>query len=242
MLFQKLVQQHRIDRVIADTVDLAFIVACDEVWIHLGYFFCDKAELWCRGFVALVIESNRSECQDRLTGLVHRLNCFLKAPRGTSCTELPVGIYHHWYGVIVRRCHATNTSDKRFRMFRTVADADRPRLTGYACVTNIDIVVAYREIYASAIAQCGVAATRRVVAERIHTVRRIVRSRGILEQCSITGGHVAGARSVVKERSSPKSRIPNAAGEALKRLITRSRAIARIDPRRGSSLRCHRKC
>ena len=42
MLFEKLVKQHGVHRVVADCVDLAALVAYHEVRIHLFNFFCHK--------------------------------------------------------------------------------------------------------------------------------------------------------------------------------------------------------
>ena len=41
MLFQKLIEQHRVDRVVAHSVDLAILVAHHEIGVHLCHFLSD---------------------------------------------------------------------------------------------------------------------------------------------------------------------------------------------------------
>ena len=49
--------------------------------------------------VALVVERDGLERQDRIAGLVHRLDFLLKTPRGRARGELAVGIDQDWYAV-----------------------------------------------------------------------------------------------------------------------------------------------
>jgi hypothetical protein len=43
VLFKKLVEQHRTDRVVTDGVDFAVHIMHDEIVIHLGYFLSNQA-------------------------------------------------------------------------------------------------------------------------------------------------------------------------------------------------------
>ena len=45
VLFEELVEQHRVHRVVAHGVDLAVVIAHHQIGIHLGYFLGDQAEL-----------------------------------------------------------------------------------------------------------------------------------------------------------------------------------------------------
>ena len=41
VLFEKLVEQHRVDLVVAHAQDFAVLVAHNQVWVYLGYFLGD---------------------------------------------------------------------------------------------------------------------------------------------------------------------------------------------------------
>jgi hypothetical protein len=60
VLFEKLVQQHRVYLVVADAVRFSFFVSDHQIGIYLFYFLCNQAELR-RAFgieVFLVVEGN----------------------------------------------------------------------------------------------------------------------------------------------------------------------------------------
>ena len=103
MLFKKLVEQHRVHRVVANGVDLAVLVTLDKVWVHGGYFLGDQSKLWRVCFVALVVKRHRLQRQDRFAGGVHWLNLLFEPTRRTDRGELTGGgdkdlhhITRHW--------------------------------------------------------------------------------------------------------------------------------------------------
>ena len=61
VLFQELVEQHRIHCFIANGERLALVVPCHQVGIYLFHIFSNKAELWdaLRVKLVLVTESYR---------------------------------------------------------------------------------------------------------------------------------------------------------------------------------------
>ena len=96
MLFEKLVEQHRVHLVVAHGVNLAVLVAHDEVGIYLSYFLGNQAKLRCVFLAVLVVECHGSERQDRFAGIVHRLDVTLESARGRDRPELTVCVHQHW--------------------------------------------------------------------------------------------------------------------------------------------------
>ena len=90
MLFQELVEQHRVHCFVANSHYLPVLIANDQVRIHLLYFFRYQAELrdtfWIKLF--LVAEGDRLQRQDSFARFVHRLDRFLEPGRGGSNTKL----------------------------------------------------------------------------------------------------------------------------------------------------------
>ena len=56
MRFQKPVEQHRIHCIVTHRVNVAVLVAHDEIGIHLGYFICNQTKLWRVRLIALVVK------------------------------------------------------------------------------------------------------------------------------------------------------------------------------------------
>ena len=56
VLFEKLVEKHRVHCVLANAVDLAILVANYEVWIDCSDLFGQQPKLRCFGLVALVLK------------------------------------------------------------------------------------------------------------------------------------------------------------------------------------------
>src|SRR5262249_8502494 len=94
MLFEKLVEQHRIHLVVAHTVRFSFLVAHDEVRIDLFDILGDESELRCacRIKLLLVAEANWFKCKERFAEFVHWLDVFLITIGGSQGTELIVSI------------------------------------------------------------------------------------------------------------------------------------------------------
>src|SRR5205814_3337788 len=72
LLFEKLIEQHGVDRVVRHGVDLAILIPQDQVWIRLSYFLGDQTK-WRSGLIIiLVAKPHRVELQQRFTRLTHR--------------------------------------------------------------------------------------------------------------------------------------------------------------------------
>src|SRR5262249_16250689 len=79
MLFEELVEQHRVDLLVADASGFSFFVQYYQVRIHLCYFFSNQTPFGRVGHVALVMECHWSKRKDHFTGLVHGLNVLLSS-------------------------------------------------------------------------------------------------------------------------------------------------------------------
>jgi hypothetical protein len=64
VLFEKLIEQHRIHRFIAHCLGLAVGIVDHKVRIYFGNFFRDQAILRCASLIALVVEGYRLKRQD----------------------------------------------------------------------------------------------------------------------------------------------------------------------------------
>src|ERR1700730_5057300 len=82
--FEELVEQHRVDRLIANGNDFALLVARHQIRIYGGHVLGDKAKIRrARGInLLLVAEADRFKREKRFAGLTHRFDVVLVAPRG----------------------------------------------------------------------------------------------------------------------------------------------------------------
>src|SRR2546423_3689855 len=117
----------------------------------------------------LVTEANWFQREQRFAGFVHRLDLVLKTRRGRRHAKLTASAYHY-----SRACHcgSIDSSDKCTCLIPT-ADADRSRLASDPGVGNIDVAIAYGEIFAGP-----------------GSDSRIVRPSGIIEECAVAHGDV----------------------------------------------------
>src|ERR1700719_3279290 len=94
VLFEKLVEQHRIHRFVTHSVNLPLGVAHHQVGIYLFHFLGHQPKLWNAFGVnlLLVTEGHWSQRQDCFTCFVHGLDLLLEAPRRGSGAELAVCI------------------------------------------------------------------------------------------------------------------------------------------------------
>src|SRR5260370_22429507 len=95
MLFEKLVEQHRVHRFVANRVNLPGGIENYQVRIHLFYLLSYQAELRDALGVKLVLvaEGHRFERENRFARLVHRLDRFLEPGRGWCRAKLAAAIY-----------------------------------------------------------------------------------------------------------------------------------------------------
>jgi hypothetical protein len=91
MLFEELIQQHRVDRVVANAVRLVISTASDQVGVYLFYFLCDESKAdWTRRFnLQLLAKAHRFESKDHFTRLLRRLDLILETQRRDLGPSLP---------------------------------------------------------------------------------------------------------------------------------------------------------
>ena len=80
MLFQELIEQHRVDRLVADGLEFAVVVAFHQVGIHFFYLLSHQPELGMRlgSNSSFVAKGNRFQGEDYFARLVHRLDLLLE--------------------------------------------------------------------------------------------------------------------------------------------------------------------
>ena len=83
VLFEELVEQHRVYRLVSDRVNLSAFIADHQVRINLGDFLSDQTELGPVRFVSFVVEGNGLKREEGFAGLVHRFNILFESARGT---------------------------------------------------------------------------------------------------------------------------------------------------------------
>ncbi len=213
VLFQKLIQQHRVHCVVPHGIDFAVLIAHHQVGVHLGYFLGNQTELRRAFAVALVVKAHRLKRQDRFAGLVHRFNLMLEPPRGTLCAQLPCGIYNDWYGR-VHCLNPANVADKT-----TVVHVRTCKIP-----TDTDNVIGVSDAGAGIYAQADVEVAARYVAERSSTDRRVVVAARIAERLRTNGG-VFAAGDVVLERSRTDGGVFAAGSITSKRQKTSGRVV-----------------
>src|ERR1051325_10920679 len=111
VLFQEFIQQHHIHGIVADSIDLALIIAHHQIRIDLGHVLGDQAKLRCARVVLLVVESHRLKGQDRVARLLHRFNVLFEPRRGSGRAELPGIGDDHWQGRGALRRYAVDVAD-----------------------------------------------------------------------------------------------------------------------------------
>ncbi len=144
MLFQELVEQHRVHRFVADGVGFSLLVTSHKIGIHLFHLLSHKAELRdaFRIHVRFVLEGHRAECQQYVACVAHRLNVLLETLRGRCHAKLTAAIYNN--GRARNGC-PTDAGDQCGRLRSLLADANCIGLSRNTFVANIDIVTACGE-------------------------------------------------------------------------------------------------
>ena len=83
VLFEELVEQHRVHRFVADSVDLAAFIADHQVRINLGDFLGDQTKFRPVRLISFVVEGHGLKREEGFAGLVHRFNVLFESARGT---------------------------------------------------------------------------------------------------------------------------------------------------------------
>src|SRR5437899_268150 len=201
MFFEKLIEQHRVHRLIADGVNLAVIIAYHQVWIYPGYFFRNKAVLWRSLFIALVLEGHWFKSEDSFAGLVHRFNFLFKPAGGGRRLRPELAV-----AVDINRfdrpsfVYIVNASDKGSGLRSFCSNPDLLCVASYTLIANIDVVTACIEVDA------GICAHEDVVTAGRETESGIRAHRNI--GCT---------RCILFERLKPLSRVEGPSGAFLKR-------------------------
>src|SRR4029077_8091759 len=95
MLFQKLVEQHRVDRIVANGGCLTIAVTRHEVRIYLFDVLSNEPKpAWTGTFnLRFVSETHRLEVVDDFAGLVHRFDLVLETLRGDLRPKFALSIH-----------------------------------------------------------------------------------------------------------------------------------------------------
>ncbi len=225
MLFEELVEQHRVHRFVAHTVRLALVIASDQIGVHLFHLLGNEAELRDTLGVKLLLvaEGDWFERENRFARFVNRLDRLFETLRGNDRPEVTLGIYDYPYASCNR--YPIDPGDKDVRVPFSSADADCVGLARNASVGNIDIVTASGEISTGFSAQCDVERTSGIARECIVTDGRVVVAACVARERKNTGGRVAVARSIACERIKTVGRVVVASGVARERIKTRGRVV-----------------
>src|SRR5438046_4454703 len=114
MLFEELVEQHRVDLLVAHGEWFSFFVLQYQVRIHLCYFFSNQAKIGQVCLFALVVEGHWSKGKDHFTALAHGVNVLLVPCRGLDGTKLAGGV-NKYRGTRGGNVLTAYTADSSFR-------------------------------------------------------------------------------------------------------------------------------
>src|SRR5438876_545916 len=105
VLFEELIEQHRVDRLVANGNDFALLVARHQIRIHGGHVLGDKAKIRRarRINLLLVAEADRFKREERFAGLIHRFDVLLVASRGALEAKFAASAYSNKDAVSLRR-------------------------------------------------------------------------------------------------------------------------------------------
>src|SRR5215471_14032466 len=100
MFLEKLIEQHGVHLVVANTEGPAIFVQGHQVLIHVSDLLGDQTKLRAALTVVLVMEGHWLEREDCFARFVHWLNVVLEASRRGQGADLPMDINGH--GEVVR--------------------------------------------------------------------------------------------------------------------------------------------
>ncbi len=228
VFFEKLVEQHRVDVLIADAVGFSFFVRQYQGRIHLCDFFSNQATLGRVGRVPLVVKGHWFKGKDRFTGPAHGVNILLEPRRGDPGTKLAVWVNQYW---CIDRANS-RTVDAREKDLRGSTTCGR------RAVVDADGVAFIKgPVRAHAWADIDVIATCYYVKAGPKTTHDYVRRAAyIVIQCIVTDRYVEGAAIVMDEGVSSNGRVLRAAGVEQKRCrANRGIGITRVEDQRSSA-------
>src|SRR4029077_13658695 len=207
MLLQKLVQQHRVHRFVANGVRLSIAITSHQIRIHSCHLLSHQSKLQHTFWINLpfVTKSHRLEAENCLACIVHWFNFVLETCGGGQRAELARRIYKYRHSAC-RSC-TSNAGDKSFSMGGVhyavqvrerdfVADANDIRLASNTAIADIDIVTAGGETLTGSKAQRDVKAAGCIANECMGTVDSIKVASCVRNKREIAVGSVMVARCV----------------------------------------------
>ena len=207
-----LVEQHRVDLLVADSVGLSFFVHQYQGRIHLCDFFSNQAKLGHVSFVPLVMEGHWFKRKDGFTGRAHGVNVLLEPRRGDPRTKLAVRVNNYW-SIGAANGRTIYTADKNLRgsttyLRGTVVDADGlaliKRTAGGHSPADIDVV---ETVYY-------------VKPGRPATQHCVMKAAYVELQYTVTDRYVTTAGIIIKQRINTHGFVENTSG------VTTERGIA----------------
>jgi len=212
MLFEKLVQQHRVHGIVANSLEFAVAVAFDQIRAYLFDFLCNESKAKrTRAFnLRLVAKAHWPETVNGFAGLFHGSDFILETARRYLGTEFTVGI-----------------NVNRLGPARLIPDI--PDVTAIAhvltadTVADTDNVIGRGDTVASFIAQGRVMVAAGVVGQRSTTTGRVVTPGGVTEKGQTTRSRIAASGGVRTQCFKTVGRVVASFGVAKKRIKTDGR-------------------
>ena len=200
MLFEELIEQHRVHGFVAHRVRSACSVASDQIRIHFFHLLGHEAELGdgVRVEVVLVVERDRFQRKNCFTRLVHRLDRVLEALRRSDRPEVAIGIYDHRHTSCYR--HAADPGDIRIGMGAFRANADSARVARYAQVGDVDIVTAGGKEKARAQPNGDVRAASRIAIKGARPQGSVIDPAGVFMKRKVPFRGVASPAKIIEKR------------------------------------------
>ena len=227
MFLEELIEQHGIDRFVADGLWFSLLVARDQLRADFSHLLGDqtKRERLRRIGIFLVTEGDRFERKESFAAAVHRLDVMLEPARRGKCADLVVGIDVNRAAIGDRGVNIANARGVAFTCDagNARADADIAAAGGESDARSC----AYGNVVRSGgVGEEGSWASGRVevsngvVVEHENTVGRVEGAGGVAVERLITVGHVVGAGSVGRERIKTAGCVVVAGGVAEERIST----------------------
>jgi len=212
MLFEKLVQQHRVHGIVANSLEFAVAVAFDQIRAYLFDFLCNESKAKrTRAFnLRLVAKAHWPETVNGFAGLFHGSDFILETARRYLGTEFTVGINVNRLGPA--------------RLIPDIPDVTAvARVLTADAVADTDNVIGRGDTVASFIAQGRVMVAAGVVGQRGTTTGRVVTPGGVTEKGQTTRSRIAASGGVRTQCFKTVGRVVASFGVAKKRIKTDGR-------------------
>src|SRR5205085_1151424 len=167
------------------------------------------------------MEGDRFQPENGFARLVHRFDRVLETRRGGCRAKLTGGVYLN--GCACNR-RPVDPRNKGSCLCSGLADANRTGFAGNASVANIDIVTTRGEIFTCGNTQRDVAATARVINERVNPVGSVMVTGCVVAERTIASARVVPAVAA-NERKIPDGRVAAAGCVVIERCNTVGRVV-----------------